>query len=216
MNIQDIHIISYPAVIFSDPHTNLTNLKKLKGLYPNSQFICLGDFTFLFEKTGFTFNQCSIQYFIDNNIPALEGNHEAFLVAASNDDKFVTQMVIGNPPNFNLSGKHLQFLENLPRGFKIILPNGDNYYAFHNEPKQLWNFPDKINEEYFKSNYIFDERTLGVVCGHLHRNQIDTFPNIKTKRYVVGQLCGKDHHSGENTGRNYLILTEKGLEYKKL
>src|SRR5687768_7494369 len=121
MQIREIHI-TFPCVVFSDSHTNLSNIKKLKELYPNSQFICLGDFTYLFAKDGEKFNEYSIQYFIDNNIPALEGNHESFIVGASYDDKFVTQRVLGNPPNFNLSPKHLQFLGNLPRGFKLILP----------------------------------------------------------------------------------------------
>ena len=213
MNIQDIHIKSFPAIIFSDSHTNLTNIKKLKELYPSSQFVSLGDFAFLFAKDDDPYNNLSIQYFIDNNIPALEGNHEQFLVASENDDKFVTQIVLGNPPKFNLSPEHLEYLQKLPRGFRLILPNGLNYYCFHNRPKSLWDFPDKISASDFHADYTYDSKTLGVIQGHLHRNQIDDFV---PKRYVIGQLSGKDHHTGENTGGNYLILSEKGLEYKKI
>ena len=213
MNIKEIHITKYPCVIWSDSHTNLSNIRKLKELYPDSQHISLGDFTFLFAKDGETRNAESIQYFIDNNIPALEGNHESFLIASENNDEFVTQRVLGNPPNFNLSKEHLNYLENLPRVFKLILPNGFNYYCSHNLPKDLWSFPDKITESLFKNNYAFDYQTIGIIQGHLHLNKIDSF---NPKRYVIGQLCNSNHHTGQNTGGNYLLLTEKGLEYKKI
>lgn len=213
MNIQEINITKFPILIFSDSHTNLSNIRKLKELYPDSQIICLGDFTFLFAKEGEPFNKLSIQYFIDNKIPVCEGNHESYIIAAENSDKFVTQRVIGKAPEFNLSKEHLQFLENLPRGFKLNLLDGHNYYCFHNEPKNLWNFPDKIDEFYFRDNYISDKNSLGVIQGHLHINHID---NFIPKRYIVGQLSGKNHHTGDNTGGNYLLLTEKGLEYKKI
>jgi predicted phosphodiesterase len=213
MTIKEININRFPCVLFSDSHCNLANIRKLKELYPESPVISLGDFTFLFAKDGDEFNKYSIQYFIDNNIPVLEGNHESFLVASSNNDKFVTQRVLGKPPDFNLSKEHLQFLENLPRGFKLILPNGLNYYCFHNLPKDLWSFPDKITEEQFKHNYTFDSQTIGVIQGHLHLNKVD---NFSPRRYVVGQLCDGNHHTGQQNGRNYLLLTEKGIEYKKL
>jgi len=214
MNIKDIIIKDYPVIIFSDSHCNIQNISRLQELYPQKTLISLGDFCFLFAKEGEPYNNLSIQYFIDNNIPALEGNHESFLVASENKDRFVTQRVLGKPPEFNLSKEHLQFLENLPRVFKLILPNGYNYYCSHNLPKDLWSFPDKITPEYFRSNYIFDEKSLGIIQGHLHLNKID---NLTPKRYVVGQLCKSDHHRDKNKkGGNYLLLGENGIEYKAL
>jgi len=69
MDIQEIHIDRWPVVVTTDSHTNISNLKKLKELYPTEIFISLGDFTFLFAKEGEKFNEYSIQYFIDSNIP---------------------------------------------------------------------------------------------------------------------------------------------------
>lgn len=213
MKIEEYKIEKFPVVIFTDSHTNLSNIKKLKELYPDNQFFSLGDFTYLFSKVGEKFNDCSIQYFIDNKIPALEGNHESFLVAAEENDEFGTSMVLGNPPDFNLSKEHLQYLKNLPRGFRLVLPNGYNYYCFHNEPFNLWNFPDKITEEYLKEKYDFDAFTIGIIQGHLHINHVD---NFNPKRIVIGQLCNNNHHTGENNGGNYALLTDKGIEFKKL
>lgn len=207
--IKEIQIINYPCIIFSDSHTNLSNIRKLKKLYPDFQLLSLGDFTFLFEKEGQNFNKLSIQYFIDNNILAVCGNHEAYLIASENNDKFVTQRVLGNPPQFNLSKEHLQFLDNLPRGFKLILSNGLNYYCFHNLPRDLWSFPDNITEQEFKSNYVFDSNTIGIIQGHLHKNKID---NFNPKRYIIGELC----NSSNGNGNNYILITENGIEYKKL
>ena len=129
---------------------------------------------------------------------------------------FVLDKVLGagNAPNYDLNQQHIDYLRNLPRGFKLILPNGKNYYCFHNEPKNLWNFPDKINQEYFKNNYIFDSNTIGVIQGHLHLSKID---NFNPKRIVIGQLCNSNHHTGEHQGANYALLTEEnGVEFKEL
>ncbi len=218
MNIQDIHIKEkdFKIIIISDSHTNLSNIRKLKELYPDSQFISLGDLTFLHAKDGEQYNSHSIQYFIDNKIPTLEGNHESFLISAEQNDGLETDRILGKAPEFNLSKEHLNYLKSLPRGFRLILPDGNNYYCFHNEPFNLWNFPDKISEEYFKSNYIFDDRTISVLCGHLHKNQADIFPNIKTTRTVIGQLCNRNHHNGKNNGGNYALLTEGGIELKTI
>jgi len=83
------------------------------------------------------------------------------------------------------------------------LPNGLNYYCFHNEPKDLWSFPDKITESDYKSSYIFDNKTIGVIQGHLHLNKVD---NFNPKRIVLGQLCGSNHHKPEEKSGNNLYL----------
>lgn len=213
MNIQEIQIEKFPVVIFTDSHTNLSNIRKLKELYSDNQFISLGDFTFLFAKKDDKYNSFSIQYFIDNKIPVLEGNHESYIVASENGDSFITQRIIGESVEFNLSKIHLKFLENLPRGFKLVLPNGFNYYCFHNAPKDLWSFTENITEIEFRNNYISNSLTLGVIQGHLHQNIIN---NFSPKRFVIGQLCNSSHHLNDNKGGNYALLTEAGIEFKKL
>lgn len=215
MNIQEIHIDRRPVIVISDSHCNLSNIRKLKELYPNELFISLGDFTFLFAKEGEKFNEYSIQYFIDNNIPALEGNHECHISGVeSGNHLLVLDKNHTIDSGYNLPKHQIEYLSKLPRGFKLILPNGFNYCCYHNEPQNLWNFPDNITKEYFKSNYIFDSKTLGVVQGHLHLNRVD---NFTPKRYVLGQLCGSNHHKPEEkSGNNYGLITEKGFEFKKI
>ena len=66
--LKEIQIKDYPIILISDTHTNTTNIRKLKEIYPKDLFISLGDFTFLFAKDGEPYNNLSIQYFIDNKI----------------------------------------------------------------------------------------------------------------------------------------------------
>ncbi len=228
MNIQDIHIKEkdFKIIIISDSHTNLSNIRKLKELYPDSQFISLGDLTFLHAKDGEQYNSHSIQYFIDNKIPALFGNHEQHILACYQADAGENLYSWHVIPRFdehsslvgqyNLSKEHINFLRKLPTGIKLILSNGQYYLLYHNLPRDLWGFKEKLTEKEFKEIYAIDEKFLGVISGHLHMNIVQEYPSIKAKRYVVGQLCGSNHHTGENNGKNYLILTEKGLEYKKV
>jgi predicted phosphodiesterase len=200
LNIQEIQIKEFPVVVFSDSHTNLSNIKRLKDLYPNNQFICLGDITFLYAKPGETRNSASIAYFMDNKIPCLLGNHDQYVLST-------TQFI------HDITSEQLYFLNKLPIGLKLVLPNGDNYYCFHNEPNNLWNFPYDIDDQYLKSNYFFDDKTIGIIQGHFHLNRVDNFNPI---RFVVGQLCESNHHTGEKNGRNYLLIKENGVEFKKL
>lgn len=220
LNIQEIKINKFPAVIFSDSHTNLSNIKKLKELYPDSQLICLGDFTFLFAKPGEQFNNHSIQYFIDNKIPALLGNHESYIVGVERGNSFVFGKILGDTPEYDLTIQHLNFLEKLPIGFKLILPNGNNYYCFHNEPKDLWGHTCEIPTDIFRKTFLFDNKTVAVIQGHLHRNLRTDYvlkpEYLPISRVAIGQLCNSNHHTGENNGGNYLLLTENGLEYKRL
>src|SRR5690348_13191925 len=90
-NIKEIKITNFPVIIFSDSHTNLNNLKRLKELYPNNQFICLGDITFLFSKPGEQYNGNSIDYFIENKIPCLLGNHDQHVLSCSIGNSFTYQ-----------------------------------------------------------------------------------------------------------------------------
>lgn len=216
MNIQEIKLTKPFAVIFSDAHCNINNIKKLQELYPGELLLSLGDSTFLFYKSGEKHNNNIIDFFIESKIPNLLGNHDSYLIAAERGNSFVLDRVMGSINDYNLTIQQLNYLESLPIGFKLILPNGQNYYCFHNEPRNLWNFPDRISEEYLRKNYIFDDHTKGICQGHLHKNQIDVFKGTPIKRYVIGQLCNSDHHSGNNNGKNYAILTEAGIKFKKL
>ena len=65
---------------------------------------------------------------------------------------------------------------------------------------------------WFKEIYKFDDKCIAVVHGHTHLNFTEEFSGIKTKRVSVGALCS----SKKGDGESYLLLTENGLEYKKI
>lgn len=215
--LKEIEIKDYPVILVSDSHTNLSNLRKLKELYPNNLLISLGDFTFLFAKEGEPYNNLSIQYFIDNKIPALRGNHEDFLIASEENNNIIKGNVGGKTNDFNLSKEYLDYLKSLPIGFKLILPNGRYYLLYHNKPNSLWCFPTKKpNFKEFLQTYPVDINCLGVVKGHEHINYVVDFKENSCKLIVLGQLCNSDHHNKNNSGGNYGIITESGFEFKKL
>ena len=197
----EIKIEKFPVVIFTDSHTNLSNIKKLKDLYPNNQFICLGDFTFLFAKSGEKYNSYSIQYFIDNKIPSLCGNHES--IVKNSDD---------------ITCEQTTYLKNLPRGFRLLLPDYTNYLCYHHRPSDIWGFPDKQpNQKEFLEIYTqVNNQTRGVLKGHEHRNFIVDYPEIQTKLVGIGKLSNSSHHKNEDEGGNYALLTENGIECKKI
>jgi predicted phosphodiesterase len=206
MNIKEINIINFPVIIISDTHTNLANIRAVRSLYPNNQVICLGDITFLFAKPGGKFNSQSIQYFIDNKIPCLEGNHDQYVL---NETKFI----------HDVTTEQLKFLKKLPTGFKLILPDGRHYLLFHHLPNDIWGhkFKGDLSQGLFLDSYPIDEiKTIDVIHGHCHENFIEEYPYINQRRICVGQLCNKSHHNNGDSGGNYLLITDKGVEFKTL
>lgn len=213
MKIQEIKIEKFPVVIISDTHCHIKRISEIKSVYPHSQFICLGDITNLFSEKE-PFNKHSINYFIENKIPCIEGNHESFILAChsknkDNKDKSTLGNVLMNvnkPPTYNLEEGHLDYLRNLPRGFKLILPDGSNYLCFHHEPNNLWNFNDKgsIEGVWFKTAYPLDDKTVGVLHGHVHKPFIEEYEGIKAKRCSIGAVKYE----------SYAILDEEGIHFK--
>ncbi len=226
MTIPEIKIDKFPVIIFTDSHADISSIIRLKELYPTNQFICLGDITFLFSKPGETYNTLSIQYFIDHKIPTLLGNHEQHILSCSTGNslrialnKFDEFSHFTDEDKYNLTQQHIDYLKSLPIGFKLILPNKTNYLLFHHAPDDLWSHYDENNltENEFREKYsMIDENTLAIIHGHLHKNFTVKYPTIKTKRISVGQLCVSDHHTKNENGKNYALLTEKGIEFKKL
>ncbi len=195
--LKEIKVTKFPLVIISDTHTNIQNINKVRALYPDGNIICLGDICFLFAKPGEPFNAYSVQYFMDNKIPCLLGNHDSLY------------------DEYDLFKPQKDFLKNLPSGFKLILPNGEYYLCYHNEPEEIWSHHDYLNANEFQDKYPINEKCLGIIQGHLHRNFIHEYKGIKTKRIGIAQLCNSNRHS-DNDGGNYALLTENGIEFKKL
>lgn len=205
MTIQDIYITNFPLVILTDTHTNLVNLKKLQGLYSNAQFICLGDITSLWSKAE-KYNEHSIKYFRESNIPCLKGNHEEHIFQCQRGGKQYLFRAIPSFGEYDISEESLKFIQNLPIGFKIHLPNGKHYLAFHNTPDDLWGFNDNISKEKFLNTYPINKNTIGVICGHHHKSFIKEFDDIEAKFIGVGALKDK----------RYAILTDNGLLHHSL
>ena len=216
MKIQGIHIKSWPVIIISDSHTNLSNIKKLKELYPKSQFISLGDITFLYGKIDEPYNKNSVQYFIDEKIPVCLGNHDQHVLGVESNQNFILYLDNHNSieAGYGLEKHQVEYLKTLPIGFKLIRPDENYYLLYHHAPKDLWGFNDKekLTENQFKEIYKFDDKCIAVVHGHTHLNFTEEFSGIKTKRVSVGALCS----SKKGDGESYLLLTENGLEYKKI
>lgn len=196
---QEIKVTKFPLVIITDSHTNLNNIEKVRELYPNNSIICLGDITFLFARFDDPYNGLSVDYFIRNKIPCLQGNHDSIVC-----DKF------------DLFKPQKDYLKSLPVGFRLVLPDGNYYLCYHNEPSDLWSHYDDLDANQFCDKYPVSDKCLGIIQGHLHRSFIREYKGLITKRISVGQLCNSNHHTDKNDGGNYALLTENGIEFKKL
>jgi predicted phosphodiesterase len=207
VNIQEIKVDKYPIIVFSDSHCNLSNIKKLKELYPNNQFICLGDICFLFSKPGDKFNSYSIDYFANNNIPCLLGNHDSHVLDCSIGNSLTKLDNIED--KYDLNQQQINYLKKLPIGFKLIRPDGKYYLLYHNKPEELWSMDNKnqTEEEFLKTYKLVNKDCLGVIRGHYHRNFIVDYPEIQTKLISIGRL---------SVNGDYVLLMENGIEYKKI
>ncbi len=189
LKIVDITVDKFPLVIITDTHTNLVKVRAIRETYPNSQLICLGDITFLFEKFS-PANSNSINYFIDNNIPCLKGNHEE---AIEYDNLY------------NISPEERNWISELPIGFRLILPNNTEYLCFHNKPKDLWSFYDGWSEREYLDTYPITDKTQAVLIGHHHRSWIKEFPNSPNLIFI-----GRVSKDGD-----FALLNENSIEFKK-
>ena len=211
-NVVDIEIYKFPCVILTDVHTKISNVQQLLNIYSDHQFICLGDITDLFNYNKDKANQNSIEFFSELKIPCLLGNHEQQLLSCETGNhllttKFDEASLLNINVDYGLTQQHLDFLRSLPRGFKLTLPNNKHYLCYHNRPQCLWSFTEPpIPKELFIENYKFDSDTIGILIGHSHKNFTVDFTDISCKLHGIGALKFGD----------YALLTEAGIEYKKL
>ena len=191
--IETVEIKKFPVIIITDTHTNVKNIKEIKKIWPNNPIYCLGDITFLWNKES-DFNKRSIQYFIDNKIPCLLGNH----------DEYITNNFLWD---WNIDIHQIEYLKNLPIGFKFLLPDGTHYLAFHNRPKDLWIFTEPgYKQRAFIEDYPINKQTRGVLIGHQHKHFVIDYPEILCKLYGIGRLS-KD--------KDYAIIDKNGAIYQK-
>lgn len=213
MKIQEINITEFPLVIFTDTHTNLKNVQILREKFPNNDKICLGDFTSLWNKKD-NFNNYSVEYFRKNFIPCLKGNHEEHIANYGLQNSKYEYRVLARFDensslfnNYNLTQEQLEYIDNLSMGFKINLPNGKHYLAFHNRPNDLWSFTNNPTKEEIFKIYPVNEDTLGIIIGHMHKPFNKKFINPIISFDIIGQLAKFG---------SYGLLTENGIEHKNL
>jgi len=209
MNIQEINVTSYPIILVSDIHCDIDKMRKIKSLYPHNKILCLGDITDLYS-TGNNSNQRTIQYFIDNDIPACSGNHEEHISGVVNGNT-VMFLDIHNSldiDDYKLPKHQCKYLNELPRGIKLNVSNGKYYLLYHHLPKDVWGRKDKgtLSREEFISNFSITHDCIGVCHGHLHVPFIEEYNNLTTKRISIGAL--KHNH--------YAIIDETGVKLKQL
>jgi predicted phosphodiesterase len=192
--VEYIKIDEYPLIIVTDIHSNLLNLMRIKQLYPNNNIICLGDIVNLWDKGMTDANLKITDYFIQNKIKCLQGNHD--------------EWVAGNKNLYKITPEHEKYLGYLPILFVISLPDGKEYKCYHYRPRDFWSSEEPKNLSYlgFCEVYGSIDDNDGVIIGHLHKPFIINYPNARRKFMGVGSL-----KFGE-----YGVLTENGLEFKKL
>jgi predicted phosphodiesterase len=208
MSIEEINIDKFPVVLFSDTHTNIDNIRKLKSLYPHNILISLGDNCDLYCKDDR--NKLTIQYFIDNNIKSCSGNHDEHISGVVNGN---TIMFLDTINKIDIDIYHLpkhqgEWLKTLPRGFKLNLSNKKHVLLYHSKPTDIWGRNDggSLTKNQFEKTYSITPDTIYVIHGHMHSAFIEEYPNIDTKRVSIGAL-----KFGE-----YAILNENGIHFRKL
>ena len=192
--VENIKIDEYPLIIVTDIHSNLLNLMRVKQLYPNNKLICLGDIVNLWDKGIGDFNHKIIDYFIENRIKCLQGNHD--------------EWVGGNRIKYRISSEQEKYLTNLPVCFVIDFPDGKTYKCYHYRPNDFWGMeePKQLSYLGFCDAYGSVDDIDGVIIGHTHQSFIINYAKARRKFMGVGAL-----KFGE-----YGILTDNGLEHKKL
>ena len=200
--IVDVELTKFPTVLITDVHKDLDKVRKVKSLYPHQPIYCLGDICDLFDPSSGN-NTETIQYFKENKIPSLMGNHEASIIAdVLGKAGYIIQGQVKQV--YNVSKEDAEYMLTFPTGFRFHLPDKTHYLCFHNRPDCLWSFTEEaFTEEAFLKTYPVDTATRAVVIGHQHK----TFRNSKeyktTNAYLQG--IGKLQKSG-----TYALINEDG------
>lgn len=177
------------VAIITDSHMDLVNVKAVIEKYEN--VICLGDITDVRKATG-SRNDESISFFRENKIPCLRGNHEQFICDVKNKKV---------PFIYSISDENLEYLNNLPIGFRLYFPNGKNALFFHNSPKELGGAGNSpFYTEDFVNNFPINRDTTAVVTGHNHVSLFRGFDGISTEFIRCGSIKDGSYASIDDVG----------------
>lgn len=186
--------ISYPVLLITDVHTNLFNLRRLLLQYPKHTVVCLGDIVNLWDKNTTNSNQEIVDFFIQKKIICIKGNHDEHVGA--------------NLPTYGITNEMANYLNNLPRSITLELPDNKRYDCYHYRPNDYWslNHPNSMTYDQFCAVYGDSINSDAILIGHLHMAYELTYQPYKGKLIGIGAL--KEDQ--------YAILTENGIEHKKL
>jgi len=191
--VKNINVSKYPLVVISDVHASVLSVQRIRNKYPDNEIICLGDIADLWNKGATDSNKKVVNYFSENKIPTLMGNHDEWVAA--------------NQLLYQMSDEHVKYLMTLPCVFVLDFPDGKTYKCYHYKPTDFWGM-DNTNMSYldFCSTYGDADSNDGILIGHTHTNFIRNFKNARRKFIGIGSLKYGD----------YALLTENGIEFKKL
>ena len=186
--------LQYPILLISDVHCNLFNLRRLKMKYSSHTIVCLGDIVNLWDKNTTNENQEIVDFFIKNKIISIKGNHDDFVAA--------------DIPIYDITNEMAHYLNNLPKSITLEFPDNKRYECYHYRPNDFWSLDNPSNLTYnqFCDIYGTDDTIEAILIGHLHAVYEVTYTNCKRKLIGIGSLKGDQ----------YAILTESGVEHKKL
>ena len=193
--ILTIELETFPAIIFTDSHTDIRNIQKLQEIYPGNQMLCLGDITSIFSGGQNEANISSIEFFMDSRIPCLMGNHDNFIG-------------FENSPDYDdIPVSQKEFLRDLPQGCRLALPDNTHYFCYHNRPDDLWSFTEKhtLSKSEFLNTYPVLPETRGILIGHQHTNFVRDYGSVLL--IAVGHLCEDGY---------YVLLDKGGVAFMRL
>ena len=192
--MKTIHL-NYPILLISDVHCRIEKIDLIRAKHPEiKNRVFLGDlFEFQFPQPGQNYKAGEWLVQNINEYVFVAGNH-CITVAKKRLD--ITE------EHFNLIANNFYIV------VKIELPNNKNLICCHSKPNDLWEFinPGYTFREFEEDWACVDENTLACCFAHTHRPMVHQFQETDTKLWNIGAARDGD----------YGIITEKGIEFKKL
>lgn len=186
---------NFSVLLVGDAHQSVTNINRAKINHPECSLkIFMGD----------------LGDFID---PAR--NHIAYGWMERNIEDYI--FLLGNHEresyhrNLNITFEQKKLIESRWYiSIKLKRPDEKYYVLCHSKPKDLWSFmnPGAYTFREFTEDFACaeDENCIACISAHVHRPAKHVFQETDVELWQIGAIKDK----------KYAILTEKGIEFKKL
>lgn len=164
-------IEDFPIGIISDIHGNFKRAKDAIASHPEvKQWFCLGDVVDYTDR--YKSNDAAIEWWKTTNIPTILGNHDRDFAYAFRSD-------MGT----------IQWIRELPRAFRLLLPTCVNILGYHSLPGDMVTFVNPgFTEREFVDQYPIDEDTVAVIIGHNHKQFKSIFYGCTAELWSVGSV----------------------------